>query len=157
MIQSRKSDGIVDLADLFPTALALAGKPGAEVAKLVPKNTFIDGIDQSSFFIAANGQSNRKAEHYFLNGQLSAVRIDEFKYHLIIQQPYAFTQSGYQGGFSGAVMQTAGTAVFNLYTDPQESDAIGVRHIPMGVPLQTEIHDYMEILKKYPPKVQIKL
>lgn len=54
-------------------------------------------------------------------------------------------------------MQTAGTAVFNLYTDPQESDAIGVRHIPMGVPLQTEIHDYMEILKKYPPKVQIKL
>lgn len=157
MIQPRKSDGIVDLADLFPTALALAGKGGAEVAKLVPTTTFIDGVDQSSFFLGTNGQSNRKAEHYFLNGQLSAVRMDEFKYHLVIQQPYAFTQSGYQGGFSGAIMQTAGTAVFNLYTDPQESDAIGVRHIPMGVPLQTEIHDYMKILQKYPPKVQIKL
>lgn len=37
--------------------------------------------------------------------------------------------------------------MFNLYTDPQESDSIGVRHIPMGVPLQTEMHAYMEILK----------
>ena len=54
-------------------------------------------------------------------------------------------------------MQTAGTMIFNLYTDPQERESVGVRHIPMGVPLQTEVHDYMAILKKYPPKVQIKL
>ncbi|MGU9778456.1 sulfatase-like hydrolase/transferase [Salmonella enterica] len=157
MIQPRKSDGLVDLADLFPTSLSLAGYPGAELAKLVPKTTFIDGIDQSSFFIGTNGQSSRKAEHYFLNGELSAVRIDEFKYHLLIQQPYAFTQTGYQGGFTGAIMKTAGTAIFNLYTNPQEDDSIGVRHIPMGVPLQAEAHSYMEILKKYPPKVQIKM
>lgn len=113
----------------------------------MPKTTFIDGVDQTSFFLGTNGQSNRKAEHYFLNGQLAAVRMDEFKYHVLIQQPYAYTQSGYQGGFTGTVMQTAGSAVFNLYTDPQESDSIGVRHIPMGVPLQTEMHAYMEILK----------
>lgn len=156
MIQPRKSDGIVDLADLFPTALDLAGHPGAKVANLVPKTTFIDGVDQTSFFLGTNGQSNRKAEHYFLNGRLSAVRMDEFKYHVLIQQPYAYTQSGYQGGFTGTVMQTAGSSVFNLYTDPQESDSIGVRHIPMGVPLQTEMHAYMEILKKYPPRAQIK-
>ena len=156
MIQPRKSDGIVDLADLFPTALDLAGHPGAKVANLVPKTTFIDGVDQTSFFLGTNGQSNRKAEHYFLNGKLSAVRMDEFKYHVLIQQPYAYTQSGYQGGFTGTVMQTAGSSVFNLYTDPQESDSIGVRHIPMGVPLQTEMHAYMEILKKYPPRAQIK-
>lgn len=113
----------------------------------MPKTTFIDGVDQTSFFTGTNGQSNRKAEHYFLNGRLSAVRMDEFKYHVLIQQPYAYTQSGYQGGFTGTVMQTAGSSVFNLYTDPQESDSIGVRHIPMGVPLQTEMHAYMEILK----------
>lgn len=129
---------------------------GAKVANLVPKTTFIDGVDQTSFFLGTNGQSNRKAEHYFLNGRLSAVRMDEFKYHVLIQQPYAYTQSGYQGGFTGTVMQTAGSSVFNLYTDPQESDSIGVRHIPMGVPLQTEMHAYMEILKKYPPRAQIK-
>ncbi len=33
--------------------------------------------------------------------------MDEFKYHVLIQQPYAYTQSGYQGGFTGTVMQTA--------------------------------------------------
>ncbi|POP42674.1 arylsulfatase [Superficieibacter electus] len=157
MIQPRKSDGLFDLSDIFPTSLALAGKGGAEVSKLVPKTTFIDGIDQSSFFLGKDGQSNRKAEHYFLNGELSAVRIDEFKYHLIIQDPYAFTKSGYQGGFTGSIVKTAGTAMFNLYTDPQETDSIGIRHIPMGVPLQSEMHNYMEILKKYPPKVQIKM
>lgn len=42
--QPRKSDGIVDLADLFPTALDLASH-GAKVANLVPKTTFIDGVD----------------------------------------------------------------------------------------------------------------
>ncbi|TKV05155.1 sulfatase-like hydrolase/transferase [Citrobacter sp. wls619] len=157
MIQPRRSDGIVDLADLFPTSLSLAGHPGAELAKLVPEKTFIDGVDQASFFIGKDGQSNRKTEHYFLNGELSAVRIDEFKYHLLIQQPFAFTQTGYQGGFTGAVMKTAGAMMFNLYTNPQEDESVGVRHIPMGVPLQDEAHNYMEILKKYPPKVQIKL
>lgn len=157
MIQPRKSDGIVDLADLFPTSLSLAGYPGAKLAKLVPEKTFIDGVDQASFFIGKDGQSNRKAEHYFLNGELSAVRIDEFKYHLLIQQPFAFTQTGYQGGFTGAVMETSGSMLFNLYTNPQEDDSVGVRHIPMGVPLQDEVHNYMAILKKYPPKVQIKL
>ncbi len=54
-------------------------------------------MDQTSFFPGTNGQSNRKAEHYFLNGKLAAVRMDEFKYHVLIQQPYAYTQSGYQG------------------------------------------------------------
>ncbi|MCQ8811656.1 arylsulfatase, partial [Escherichia coli] len=85
------------------------------------------------------------AEHYFLNGKLSAVRMDEFKYHLLIQQPYAYTQSGYQGGFTGTVMQTAGSSVFNQYTDPQESDSIGVPHNPKGVPLQPEMHANKDI------------
>lgn len=47
--------------------------------------------------------------------------------------------------------------VFNLYPNHQEDDSVGVRHIPMGVPLQAKVHNYMEILKKHPPKVHIKL
>ena len=46
-----------------------------------------------------NGQSNRKAEHYFLNGKLAAVRMDDSSI-ILIQQPYAYTQSGYQGEFT---------------------------------------------------------
>ena len=114
-------------------------------------------MDQTSFFLGTNGQSNRKAEHYFLNGKLSAVRMDEFKYHVRFSNLTLIPRADIRGGFTGTVMQTADRRVFNLYTDPQESDSIGVRHIPMGVPLQTEMHAYMEILKKYPPRAQIKI
>lgn len=155
VIEPRKSDGLFDMSDIFPTFLSLAGKPGAEAGKLVPAKTFIDGVDQASFLLAKDGQSNRKAVHYFWNGQLSAVRVDEFKFFTLVQQPFAFTQTGYQGGFTGAIMKTAGSLMFNLYTNPQEDDAIGVRHIPMGVPLEAEVDAYMAILKKYPPKEQI--
>lgn len=81
--------------------------------------------------------------------------MDEFKYHVLIQQPYAYTQSGYQGGFTGTVMQTAGSSVFNLYTDPQESDSIGVRHIPMGTATDRNACVYGDP-EKYPPRAQIK-
>ncbi|WJD51098.1 sulfatase-like hydrolase/transferase [Enterobacter sp. PGRG2] len=157
MIQPRKSDGLFDITDIFPTSLALAGKSGAELAKLVPKSTFIDGVNQASWFVGNTGQSNRRAEHYFLNGQLSAVRVDEFKYHTLIQQPYAFTSKGYQGGFTGSISKTAGSMIFNLYTNPQEDESVGIRHIPVGIILQEEIKNYNNILNKYPPSVQIHL
>ena len=155
MIEPRKSEGLFDLSDLFCTSLSLAGKPGADVSKLVPEKTFIDGIDQASFLIAKKGQSNRKAIHYFWNDKLAAVRIDEFKYHTLMQQPFALTPNGHHGGFTGAIMESAGTMMFNLYTNPQEDEAVGARHIPMGVPLNAEIMAYMQILKKYPGKSQI--
>lgn len=155
MIEPRKSDGLFDLSDLFNTSLALAGKPGAEAGKLVPEKTFIDGVDQASFLLAKHGQSNRKAIHYFWNDKLSAIRVDEFKFFTLLQQPNAFTDLGYKGGFSGAIMQSAGSVMFNLYTNPQEDDAVGIRHIPLGVPLEAELGAYAEILKKYPGKIQI--
>ncbi len=155
MIEPGKSDGLFELADLMPTCLSLAGKPGAELAKLVPEKTFIDGVDQASFLLANKGQSNRKSVFYFWNDKLSAVRMDEFKYFLMFQDPFAATKTGYQGGFTGGIQQTAGSLMFNLYTNPQEDDSIGVRHIPMGVPFQTEVGVYEEILKKYPGKIQV--
>ncbi len=155
MITPGKSEGLFDLSDIFNTSLSLAGKPGAELAKLVPATTFIDGVDQASFLLADNGQSNRRAIHYFWNGKPAAVRIDEFKYHTLMQLPYAVTQRGHQGGFTGAIVPGAGGMIFNLYTNPQEDASVGVRHIPMGVPLMDEMEAYQVILKKYPGKVQI--
>ena len=154
MIEPRKSEGLFDLADLFNTSLSLAGKPGAELAKLVPPKTFIDGVDQASFLLGKDGQSNRRAIHYFMSGKMSAVRIDEFKYHTLMQLPFAVTPRGYQGGFTGAMVPGAGSMMFNLYTDPQEDASTGVRHIPMGVPLMSEMEAYEAILKKYPPHTQ---
>ena len=41
MIAPRKSDQLFDLADILPTGLHLAGYPGAKLAKLFPKSTYI--------------------------------------------------------------------------------------------------------------------
>ncbi len=157
VIEPGKSDGLFELADLLPTCLSLTGKPGADLAKLIPEKTFIDGVDQASFLIANKGQSNRKSVFYFWNDKLSAVRSDEFKYFVLFQDPLAATKTGYQGGFTGGIVEGAGGMMFNLYTNPQEDDATGIRHIPMGVPLESELNVYKEILKKYPGKIQIGL
>ena len=45
---------------------------------------------------------------------------------------------GYTGGFSGSIFtDTGGAVVVNLYTNPQEDVSVGIRHIPMAVPLGT--------------------
>jgi len=157
MIEPRKSEGLFDLSDIFNTALSLAGKSGAELGKLVPKERYIDGIDQTSFLLAKNGESNRRSILYFWNDQLAGTRMDEFKLMALVQLPNAVTPDGHKGGFSGIISKAAGSVMFNLYTNPQENDAIGIRHLPMGVPLETEMQRYHEVLKKFPPHIQIGL
>ncbi|HEX3868930.1 MAG TPA: sulfatase-like hydrolase/transferase, partial [Pirellulales bacterium] len=103
IIPPRKSDGLFYLGDLFNTCLSLAGKGGAEVAKLVPEKTYIDGVDQASFLLADDGQSNRRSMLYFWTDKLAAVRIDEFKAHTLPQLNHATTNQGYVGGFTGIV------------------------------------------------------
>ncbi|WP_304487956.1 sulfatase-like hydrolase/transferase [Chitinophaga sp. Cy-1792] len=157
VVKPRKSDGLFDLADVLPTSMAIAGKPGAEVSKLVPATTYIDGIDQLSFLAGDNSQSNRKSVFYFWDDKLSAVRVDEFKFMELAQQANAITQRGFNGGFSGGLVQAFGSIMFNLYTNPQEDETVGIRHIPLGVPLQTEFLRYRGVLKKYPGRVQISI
>lgn len=157
MISPRKSEGLFDYADIFPTSLALAGKNDAEIGASVPSNRYIDGINQLSFLLAENGNSNRRSIIYFLNDELSAVRIDELKWFVTLQLPYTINHQGYMGGLSGTLNKTAGSTMFNLYTNPQEDDSIGIRHLPMGLPLMNEFDRYEAVLKKFPKYIQIKL
>ncbi|MBZ0167940.1 MAG: sulfatase-like hydrolase/transferase [Kofleriaceae bacterium] len=152
MITPRRSDGLFDLQDLFNTSTSIAGAPGAEVARFVPKNQYIDGIDQLSFLVADNGESNRRSRIYTLLQYPSAVRIDEFKWHATVELERAIFPRGYQGGFSGTIVpQTGGGTMVNLYTDPQEDVSIGIRHPPVLSVLQAEAVRYQAVLKKYPP------
>ena len=155
MIEARKSDGLFDMADILPTALSLAGQPGAALSKLVSKDRYVDGIDQRSFLLAKNGESNRRSILYFWNDQPSAVRVDEFKFFVLAQMPFSLTQNGYHGGFTGTVARTAGMTVFNLYANPQEDNSVGIRHIPATMDLVTEFERYKAVLKKFPPNVQV--
>jgi arylsulfatase len=156
MIKPRRCDGLFDLADLFNTCLSLGGARGAEVTKFIPKERYVDGIDQASFWLADHGQSNRRSRIYTLNQYFSAVRIDEFKLQIAVELEKAIFPRGFQAGFSGAVVtQTGGVMVVNLYTDPKEDVNSGIRHIPMTVPLGAEATRYLEVLKKYPPKIKV--
>ena len=156
MIEPRKSEGLFDLADLFNTAISLAGKPGKEVAEFVTPETYIDGVDQTGMLLADNGQSARRSRIYTLNQYFSAVRVDEFKYIWTGEIEDGVVQRGSWGGFSGSVFTESGGAIaFNLYTDPQEDVSVGVRHIPMTVPLIATAGWYMQELIKYPPQFKI--
>jgi arylsulfatase len=157
VIQPRKSDGLFDLADILGTAMSLAGTPGPELAKMLPKDRYVDGVDQASFLIADNGQSNRKSVLYWLGPALAAIRIDEFKGHQVVHVEDAIMKKGDIGGFSGGIFtRTGGAVAVNLYTNPKEDVSIGIRHIPMMMPLGVEEKRYQEVLKKYPPQIKVK-
>jgi arylsulfatase len=157
VIKPRRSDGLFDLTDLFNTAASLAGAPGAKIAQYVPKTGYyIDGIDQVSFLLADNGESNRRSHIYTLGQYLSAIRVDEFKVHRAVELEHAIFPRGYQGGFSGAIIpQTGGATATNLYTNLNEDINDGVRHIPAVETIMEEGTRYQEVLKKYPPNKKI--
>ena len=156
MIGPRKSDQLFDLADLLPTALSLAGYPGAKLAELFPKTTYIDGVDQASYLVADDGLSARRSRIYTLNQYFAATRIDEFKGVMTMEIENSVVQRGDWGGFSGGIFtDSGGGIVFNLYTNPQEDVSIGIRHIPMSVPIIATSGAYMKDLITYPPQFKI--
>lgn len=156
MIKPRRTEGLFDLADLFNTAISIAGKPGREVASFVSEDRYIDGIDQTGMLLADNGQSARRSRPYTMNQYFSAMRIDEFKYVWTAEIENGVVQRGNWGGFSGPIfVESGGAILFNLYSNPQEDVSIGVRHLPMLVPVMTTAGDYMKELIKYPPQFKI--
>lgn len=155
MITPRRSDGLFDFADILPTALSLAGVKDAAIGAKMGKGQYLDGVDQTSFLLADQGASNRRSILYFWNNHFAAVRMDEFKYVMLAEDQFGLAPNGNHGGFSGTVSPTAGGTMFDLYADPQETDSIGIRHIPAAIVLGREIARYSEVLKKYPPNNQI--
>jgi arylsulfatase A-like enzyme len=156
MISPRRDDGLFDFADIMPTALSLAGVPGAKLAELLPKTTYIDGVDQASWIAADNGYSARRSRPYTMNQYFSAMRIDEFKFIVTAEIENGIFQKGDLGGFSGSmVTDTGGSIMVNLYTDPQEDVNVGIRHIPMITMVGDATAKYMMELMKYPPQYKI--
>lgn len=156
VIEPRISDGLFYYADLFNTAASVAGAPGKKITSYVPKKSYIDGIDQSSFLLAKDGQSARRSVIYTMNEYVSAIRIDEFKFHTVVQLQESIFTRGSTGGFSGSIVnETGGVTMTNLYTNPQEDTSVGIRHVPMFTILSDEYKRYMGVLKKYPKNIVI--
>jgi arylsulfatase len=146
----RESDGVFDLADLFTTSLSLAG-----ALKEIPRDRYIDGIDQTSFLLADKGLSNRKYVYYWLTNTFSGIRSGEFKFMLNATYSHPLQDMWNPGGFTGALTRFAYAKLFNLYMDPKESHDFFIRKAVYEHYFNSALNEYMKNFEKYPPKVSI--
>ena len=108
----RVSDELFDLMDLFNTSLALGG-----IEDKIPHERYIDGIDQTSFLLTDDGESNRQAVFSYNQAEFSGLRWGEFKAYFKVQltdQPLS--------NISMSTFVPVGVSpwVFDLYRDPKE-------------------------------------
>jgi arylsulfatase A-like enzyme len=109
-------NGIISGLDWFPTLVAAAGNPNITAELLSGKKlgdqTFkvhLDGYNQLDL-ITGKGPSARHEIFYFTEGNLSAVRVDDFKYRFT-DQP---------GGWLGTTEKVDWPILSNLRLDPYE-------------------------------------
>ena len=122
----RVSDGLFDLTDFFNTSLALAGAAGS-----IPSERYIDGIDQSSFLLAEDGESRRDAVFMYSENSLMAVRWMEYKIHFRVMQQQAARRNLDETTVSDVGMSPW---VYNLYMDPKEQASTGHSRFEWGMP-----------------------
>lgn len=142
----RQSDGLFNLNDVLPTLLGLAG----ETAKL-PTDRYIDGVDQSSFLLAADGLSNRKYHYYWLVNNFSGLRCGEYKMLLTVTSDDASGSAG-PGGFTGVLQRFAYAHLYNLYLDPKETHNYMTRKLAYVDAFQYGIRTHLGSFRQYPPK-----
>jgi arylsulfatase len=146
MIQpGRESDGLFDLGDLFATALTLAG-----AADKVPSDRYIDSIDQTSFLLADDGDSNRKYQYYWLGPRFSAIRFGEYKFMTVVSGE--MDTDYIEGGFGGSATQLAYGALYNLWLDPKESHNFMIRKLPYITLYEQGVARHLATFQAYPPK-----
>lgn len=150
MIAPDKSDGLFDFADLLPTLLTLAGRPD-----LIPQDRFIDGIDQTSFLLSDEGLSNRKYVFYWLQNNLSAIRMGQYKSVYVGEY---FPSNGADvhgpGGFSGVNGYSSYAKFYNLYQDPKETHSYTIRKLPIASTFVEPMKGVIVSLWRYPPKLK---
>ena len=142
----RSSDGLVAFTDLVPTVTALADAAGS-----VPSDRFIDGVDQTSFLLAPEGQSNRKYQYYWLLDHFSALRVGEYKFMLesISDDDRDVLNPG---GFTGVTQRYPYGRLYNLYLDPKETRSYLIRKLAYLESFQSGIRDHLLTFRDFPPK-----
>ena len=140
----RVSDGLFDLMDLFNTSLNLGGAKST-----IPVDRYIDGIDQTSFLLADNGESARENVYHWIGTTLAAMRMREYKIHskvIVPMENFLWIDM--------AIMQETGISpwLFNLYIDPKEEYPVGHRMNAWLATMGAEFKAHGATFRKYPPK-----
>lgn len=140
----RTSDDVFDLMDLFATSVRLAGGEDR-----LPKDRYIDAVDQASFLLHDEGEGNRECVYFWYKSNLMAVRMREYKAHVKVILPHSTFMH-----IDMATVQDTATApwLFNLYIDPKEELPVGHRMNAWLASLGAELGTHAATFKKYPPK-----
>lgn len=128
----RSSNEIVHQADMFTTLLKWA-------ACEAPRDRIIDGIDQSAFFLGAQGHSNREGCLIWVGERLHAVKWKNFKV-MFVRQKY----------FDDELRILSTPHVVDLLADPKEREPRSQRYVHAWVLAHTRrlISDYQDSLKQ---------
>ncbi|MCX7302707.1 MAG: arylsulfatase [Rhodobacterales bacterium] len=139
------SDGLFDLMDLFNTSLSLAG-----ALDKLPQDRFMDGVDQTSFLLADNGESLREHVYFWMNTTFMALRMHEYKIH----QHVVMNEGSPFLWIDMATVQDVGTApwLFNLYINPKEDYTVGHRMSPWLATMGAEMREHGATFARFPPK-----
>jgi len=141
----RISDGLFDLCDMFNTPLGLAG-----ISDKIPSQRYIDGIDQTSYLLADDGQSKRDAVFMYAENELMAVRWMEYKVHFKV----ILNQAAHRN-LDESINVNLGMApwVYNLYMDPKEQSSQGHSRFEWGLPQALQrAGRHAATFEKYPRK-----
>ncbi len=149
-------NGIMSGLDWFPTFVAAAGNPNIvdelkDGQSLGDRNykVHLDGYNQLDF-ISGKSASKRNEIFYFAEGNLGAVRINDFKYRFI-DQP---------GGWLGGTVHVDWPILTNLRLDPLERTGISgslayynwfAYEFWRFVFVQQEVAEYAQTFVEFPP------
>ena len=127
------SNEIVHEMDLFPTMARIAGGT-------VPEDRVIDGIDQSEFLFGNQKKSNREGIIVYMGEEIFGVKWRNWKVSFK-EQDTIFSET-----------RTYGTPrVYNLLTDPQESENVLFPHTWVPKAALGQLAEHVASLKAHPP------
>lgn len=151
----RVSDGLFDMTDMFNTSLALAG---VDLGKVIPADRYIDGIDQTGFLLADDGQSAREAVFFYNADIFAGVRWRYYKMATSEVQVGSGNVRDFGGLDNAQFTAPVNGLMYNLYIDPRERRSILIEKawVPSYVlgPLMA-VHGAS--MAKYPPKAKIRM
>ncbi len=131
--ESRITNEIVHIVDLFPTLARLAGAP-------VPADRPIDGVDQLDFFLGKQEKSNREGFVYYIKNELRAVKWRDWKMHFIWEvEP------------NEGPIKLETPYIFNLLRDPKEQTNVATEENWVRGPMLRLLAGFQKSLAANPP------
>jgi arylsulfatase A-like enzyme len=150
----RVSDGLFDMTDMFNTSLALGG---VDVSKSIPSDRYIDGIDQTGFLLADNGQTAREAVYYYNADMFAGVRWRYYKMALSELEVGSGNVRDFGGLDNIRTVTPMNGFMYNLYLDPRERKSILIeKGWAPSYALGPLLAVHGATMAKYPPKAKIR-